>query len=374
MRILHVITGLGQGGAENALIGLCRDLGKRDIHLRVVSLGAGNDRVPDFTNAGIDTIELATLGLPSILGQLRKQVRDFAPDVVHCWMYHPILLAPFFIQNIPFVAGIRASLQSLHTEKLTTRVIIRACALTSRCAGATVYNSRIAALEHQGIGYPSRNSLVIPNGFNLDDFKTGAKNRYRLRKEAGIGQSEIVIGHAGRFHAVKNQIGMVEAAGILNRRGLQFRLVLAGTSVDGHNKLLTDAIRSAGIVQQTILLGPVSPITDMLSLCDVYVNASLGEAFPNTVAEALAMEIPVVATNAGDSASIVGDAGLVVRSADPRDLADSIDTMLRKTPEDRAKIGVLARERIASYYSQESVTKAYVELYRATLARDRRER
>ncbi len=372
MRILHVITGLGQGGAENALAGLCRDMRKKGIQTRVVSLGGGNESIGDFSSAGIETVNLATLGLARILGRLRMQVRDFAPDVVHCWMYHPILLAPFFVQGVPFVAGVRASLQSLQTEKLATRAVIRACALTCRSAEAIVYNSAVAAAEHEGIGYPYRQRLVIPNGFNLDCFQPDLGRRSRLRQHAGIGVDEFVIGHAGRFHAVKNQLGLIEAAGILMQSGRQFRLALAGTSVDRQNEQLGAAIRKAGIANHVLLLGPVTPITDVLDLCDLFVNASLGEAFPNIVAEAMAMGIPVVATNAGDSASIIGDAGIIARSPAPDALVDAIDTMLCMPPVDRAKIGAAGRERIAAHFSQETVTAAYLELYRATARGDRR--
>jgi glycosyltransferase involved in cell wall biosynthesis len=174
-----------------------------------------------------------------------------------------------------------------------------------------------------------------------------------------------VIGHAGRFHDVKNQIGLVHAAGQLLRQGYQFRLVLAGANIDATNKALVQAIRDADVERQVILLGPVKPIASFLSICDLFVNASLGEAFPNIVAEAMAMAIPVLATNAGDTEMIIGKAGHLIESSSPESLAQGIGSMLRLSSSDLNTLGAAGRSRIAAHYSQKSSTSAYLNLYQS---------
>lgn len=365
MRILHVITGLGQGGAENALVGLCRDMWHLVADIRVVSLGAGRDRIADLESININVLDIGSRCLQSMTRELRREVRHFRPDVIHCWMYHPILLAPLFKQGVPLVAGIRASLQSLQTEKLGTRAIVRACALSSRFANAIVYNSDVASREHERIGYASKRRFVIPNGFDVSAFDPDQIEQNQLRQSAGIGPHEFVIGHAGRFHAVKNQIGLVRAAGLLLAQGHQFRLVLAGTSVDAANLELAEAIRDAGIDRNVVLLGPIRPITKLLGMSDLFVNASLGEAFPNIVAEAMAMAVPVLATDAGDTGAIVGKTGHIVRSPTPESLAEGIGAMLGMPRSELKALGIAGRGRIAANYSQEAATAAYLDVYRS---------
>lgn len=370
MRIVHVITGLGQGGAESALINLCRDMRSVVEETTVISLGAGSENAEPLRKSGALVHELEPGSVISATVQLRRRLAEIRPDVVHCWMYHPLLLSPLFASRFATVAGIRASLQSIATERMRTRAIIRACAISSRFVDALVYNSSVGAEEHARIGYATRRSRIIPNGISMADFSPNPRAAAAFKSQLGIAPHEFVIGHAGRYHPVKNQLGLIDAAGALASLGRRFRLVLAGTGMDRSNTELLTALDSAGIAERAILLGPVRPVSGMLGICDLFVNASISEAFPNIVAEAMAMAVPVVATNAGESAAIVGNSGFITSGHRSTDLASSIDSAMSLPRGDLRAMGLSARARVEGLYSQAAVTKAYLDVYRDARGRE----
>lgn len=367
MRILNIITGLGNGGAEIALVRHCRSLRAVGTEIRVISLGAARGQGPHLAALGIDVTELA-LGRPfALIGSLRTIVSDFCPDLIHCWMYHPVLLAPLFAQGVPVVAGIRASLQSLSTERSGTKLVIHACALASRFAEVVVYNSQAAAQEHVAIGYSKARNTVIRNGFNTHDFNPDPARRHHMRERFGIGVDEIVIGHAARFHPVKNQLGLIEAFRLVPQSGKPVRLLMAGLMIDESNLALMNAIDASGRRDHISLLGPVTDIGDFMQTCDIYASSSIGEAFPNTVAEALAMAVPVVATDTGDTAQIVGSAGRIVPAGSATAFAAALGELIDLTFADRQALGRTGRRRVAECFSQSEATSAYLALYQSLI-------
>ena len=73
---------------------------------------------------------------------------------------------------------------------------------------------------------------------------------------------------------------------------------------------------------------------------------------------------PCVATDVGDSARIVGDAGAIVPTRDPEALASALNTLLDMDPSARRELGEMGRKHIEQYYSLSAITGCYAELYR----------
>ncbi|BCR05795.1 hypothetical protein DESUT3_28640 [Desulfuromonas versatilis] len=103
-------------------------------------------------------------------------------------------------------------------------------------------------------------------------------------------------------------------------------------------------------------------------------SSAYGEAFSNTIGEAMACEVPCVVTDVGDSAAIVGTTGLVVPPRDPDALYGALKKMLDMGPEGRRRLGQLARERVVREYSLERVVKQYEDLYEGVMASSPRSR
>ena len=106
-----------------------------------------------------------------------------------------------------------------------------------------------------------------------------------------------------------------------------------------------------------------------MSGMDVFVLSSVGEGFPNVVAEAMCNEVPCVTTDVGDAAQIVGDTGVVVPPNDPSHLAKGIAQLLDAGEAQRRALGQRARQRIAERFGLDRMVQRFEDLYRETAAR-----
>ena len=112
---------------------------------------------------------------------------------------------------------------------------------------------------------------------------------------------------------------------LLAKKGLEFRCVLVGTGMSRENQQLAKLIRQLSLEDRLILTGPRNDIPDVMNALDLHVLSSAGEAFPNTVAEAMACGTPCVVTDVGDAALIVGDTGWIAPPQNPAALAERVE-------------------------------------------------
>jgi glycosyltransferase involved in cell wall biosynthesis len=97
---------------------------------------------------------------------------------------------------------------------------------------------------------------------------------------------------------------------------------------------------------------------------DVFcISSAWGEGFPNVLGEAMAVGIPCVATDVGDSSIVLGDTDFIVSPKNYKELADKIMFLLKQNKEYRKELGEKARQRIVENYSIESITNQYEEMY-----------
>ncbi|WP_281302070.1 MULTISPECIES: glycosyltransferase [unclassified Iodidimonas] len=366
--VLHMITGLGRGGAEHMLYKL----------LGAMDRGAVRHHVLSLTDDGIYAEKIRALGVPvESLGmrmgrpnplhllRLRRHVRRIDPDLVHGWMYHAILAAQLSAQGRPVVAGIRHSIERLSNEKLTTNLVIRATAGLSASLAALTFNAQISHDQHLKIGFSPRYAQVIPNGFDTDRLTPHPLKGARLRATLGIGPDVFVVLHVARFHPMKDHRGLLAAIARIKSRDIVF--LLAGTGVDSRNPAFSE-IRD----DRVHFLGERDDIPDLMAAADCLVSSSWSEAFPNVLGEAMACGIPAIATDVGESAAIVADSGLVVPPKNPEALAKALLQMKDMPQEKRNALGQQARQRVIEHYSLSKVASDYLALYHHVLNRPKR--
>jgi glycosyltransferase involved in cell wall biosynthesis len=115
-------------------------------------------------------------------------------------------------------------------------------------------------------------------------------------------------------------------------------------------------------------LGERDDIPELLPALDLMVLASKGEGFPNVVGEAMACGVPCIASDVGDAAAIIGETGSVVPPRDAQALAEAILAHLARGPDQRARLGAAARERIIAQYSIAAAVQRYEAIYASLVA------
>ena len=370
--VLHVITSLNPGGAEEVLTRLViRAQGGRHRHV-VVNLAEGDTPLTRrIEAAGVRVISLdATPGSadPRVILKLAKVMRRERPAVVQTWMYHADLLgglAAKLAGSPPVAWNIRNGTLGPAFSKRMTLAIARANArLSGVLPAAIVCCAESAKQIHVEIGYDARRMLVIPNGYELDRFRPDPEARARIRAEAGIPDDALVAGLVARLHPQKDHQTFFEAAGHVARRFPNAHFLLCGEQVTPDNPEIGAMVGRAGIKERCHLLGYRADMPAIQASLDIACLCSQGgEGFPNAIAEAMACGVPCAVSDVGDAAAIVDDTGRVAPAGDASALAKAISGLLSLDHADRARFGHRARQRIIDHYDIGQFMARYEALY-----------
>jgi glycosyltransferase involved in cell wall biosynthesis len=373
LKVVHVVTDLGVGGAEVALCRLLENGGHSSTGIThsVVSLMGGGVLGDRIRAAGIEVeeLDLARGSVPvGRVFRLAEIIRRQGPNIIQGWLYQGILAATVanYLQSrpCPLVWGIHHSPGMLQEEKARIRMVVRLERLLSRLPAAIVYCARESARQHESLGYSTEKSVLIPNGFDTEAFKADPEAKSRLAAEIGTSPDTLIIGVVTRFHPNKDPKNVLAAAALLPIAKHNYHLVLVGRGMDGTNPDLAEAIRSLGLEARTTLLGRRDDVARLIAGFDIFCSCSASESFPIVLGEAMASGVPCVATDVGDSALIVGGTGIVVPRRDPKALADGLSRLIALGPEGRHRLGQAARRRIIEHFGLAEVVRQYEALYR----------
>jgi glycosyltransferase involved in cell wall biosynthesis len=371
LRCLHVITGLGTGGAEMMLRKLVLGTEGRTLRNEVVSLGEVGPIGEELRSA---RIPVEGLGMrsgapnPGPVLRLARRIRASRPDVVQTWMYHANLLggiAARMAGSPPTVWNIRASNLEAAGEKASTRAAAWISGRLARSLSQRILTNAESARElHVALGYPADLFQVIPNGFELARFRPDPDARAAVRRELGIPPEAPLVGLVARRHPMKDHPAFLAAAARIARACPGAHFLLAGQGVTLDDGELRDAVERGSLAGRAHLLGIRTDTPRLLASLDVYVSASwYGEAFPNVLGEAMACGVPCVTTDIGDSARIVAHLGRVVPPRDPGALAAACVELLCLPAEERRSLAARTRRHVEQHYSMDAVAAAYVETY-----------
>ena len=382
LKILHVITGLTTGGAEMMLAKLLARLPAGETRHIVVSLTGGGPLADRIAALGVPVIQLGMnrpglAKLAALAGgflRLRRLIRQERPDIVQAWMYHANLFAGLatrgFFRAPPVIWGIRQSDLDPQASKPATIRVAKLGGLLSRPLSDTILCcSEIARVVHERIGYDPARMVVIPNGFDLGEFKPDATARAALRRELNLPETAPLVGLIARFDAQKDHRGFLAAAAQVRRAAPDAHFLLCGGGVEPANRQLAGWIDDFDLGARCRLLGARADMPAVTAALDVAVSSSaFGEGFPNVLGEAMACGVPCVATDVGDSRMIVGQTGRIVAPRDPAALAEAIVDLLSLPAAARGALGADARARIAERFEIGVIAGRYLALYRDTLA------
>ena len=372
MRILHVITSLSVGGAEQMLLKLLGAPALSDFEQHVIAL-LPNGTLAEAMRGKCATLrELNLLGGAPVLGgtaELAFRARRLAPDLVQGWLYHGNLgaLAAQAVQPhcVPLIWGIRQSLATLEGENRWARFAIHASRKLSRIPDCITFNSLTSLEQHVRFGFSSSRTRYLPNGFDVDRFRPDTEARARSRAQWKAGDEAVVFGLVARVHPAKDHASFLAAARRVANDYRNAVFVLCGTGANRENTELVGLAQRLGLVDHVRLLGESTRVHEVMAGLDVLVSSSCAiEAFSNSVGEAMSCGVPCVVTAVGDSPFVVAETGVVVPPSNPERLAVAMSEMIAMGAAARAELGQRARARILAEFSLDTVAARYGTLWR----------
>lgn len=375
IRVAFISIGLATGGAEMMLWKILSRIDRTAFEPVVIVLGK---RGPVADKIEAIRVPVYCLGMTArsphkAFWRLIKLLNEIRPDILQGWMYHgnlaALLSAPITSGRKTVMWSVRHSLYSLKYEKPATAAIIWLCARLSRFPAAVIYNSETSSRSHEAIGYLQSRRMVIPNGFDTSVFAPSRTAASNFRKALGLCDDCFLIGLVGRYHPMKDHGNFLDAAGRLILRHPEVHFVLAGDGVDESNAELVRLVDEHGLSGAVHLLGRRDDLPFVTAALDIATSASYSESFANVIGEAMSCAVPCVVTDVGDSASIVGNTGVVVPPRDPEAMARGWEKIIGMDKGGRDRLGQAARQRITENFSLDCITKRYEELFRTAVKR-----
>jgi glycosyltransferase involved in cell wall biosynthesis len=352
--ILHIISGLGIGGAEAALAQVATALQARGLPQHIVCVGAVDNRAGVLRSSGVEVTVLgidSAVRVPRGLFRLARLIRRLDPMVVQGWMYHGNILAALAHRMVGRSGRRRLywNLRASNMDTLRYGGIIRAGAILSAWPDMVIANSMAGVKFHDERGFHPRRVEVILNGIDTQKFRPDAQARAALRAEFGIPADAVVAIHAARVDPMKDHSALLAAmAAVPQLHGL---LVGAGTEA------LT-------VPDNVYAIGLRHDLPRLYAAADIVVSSSaFGEGFSNVVAEGMSAGLIPVATDVGDAREIIGDTGDVVAPGDRAALAGALAAVTGCPAEERRARGMRSRARIVERFPLGAMIDAYSRLY-----------
>lgn len=341
MRALHIITGLGVGGAEQQLRLLLRHL---PVECDVVTLTNPGPVADGLRADGVRVVHLGMRGNRdlSAVGRLTRLIREGRYDLVHTHLYRACVYGRIAAR----LAGVRAAVATEHSlgraeieGRPLTRGIRALYLSTERLGAATVAVSSTVAGRLRDWGVPAERIRLVPNGIDADRFRFDPDRRLAVRAALGIPEGAFVVGGVGRLVPGKRFDVAVRAVAALP--GVW--LLLAG---DGPQAPALRALAARlGAADRIRLLGecgaegggPVPGVPALLSAVDTFVSTSREESFGLAAVEALAAGLPVLhdACPAIDDLSAAHAPGATRIAGSPDELTAVLRQRIQACPDRR---------------------------------------
>lgn len=367
MKVIHIITGLSDGGAEAVLYRLCKsDIANQHVVISLMDEGKYGALLQQL---GVDVhclnMPAGNIRIASLI-KLYKLIRQLKPDVVQTWMYHADLIGGVVAR----LAGVKNIVWGVHhttlvkgESKRSTILIAKINALISSfIPRKIIYCAEKSRQVQESIGFSPKIGHVVPNGYNIDDFNPDLDAEMAFRQEVGLADEKFLIGHVGRYHPFKDYPTLVNAVSLLTKEKNALKVVMVGSDLTIDNTQLRQLIEDNTCSNHITLLGRRNDIKAVMNGFDLFVLSSVSEAFPNVLNEAMACGTPCITTDVGDAAVIVGDTGWVVPPKDPQALAkamlEAIEEKQNNSQAWQARKQA-CRERIVTNFSIEKMVAGY---------------
>jgi sugar transferase (PEP-CTERM/EpsH1 system associated) len=375
VKVVHVVHRFDTGGMENGMVNLFNNMDAGKFEHVVIALSDFSDFRQRITAQPVEFHALHRQPGHDLawMPRLWKLLRKLKPDLVHTRN-----LSALEAQFVAAAAGIRATIHGEHGRDVFDLYGKNwKYNLLRRAAQPLVYRYIAVSQDLAGwleatIHVPQKKIRQIYNGVDCVKFHPRGQTRPDVLPPDFATDESFVIGSVGRMAEVKDYPTLVRAFIRLVRDNAgakrRARLVIAGEGVARQQcmQLLTEA----GLSDQAWLPGERHDIADIMRALDVFVLPSLNEGISNTILEAQASGLPVIATRVGGNVELVeeGINGCLFAPGDEAVLAQALLTYFQ----DEAMLdqqGSEARKRVESRFSIPAMARAYETVYEQVLTR-----
>lgn len=367
--IVHVIHRFGVGGLENGVVNLINHMPEERYRHAIVCLQGYTDFRNRLTRENVAIHDMAKRDGhdPGVYWRLLRTFRQLQPAIVHTRN-----LSAMEAQTVAALAGVPGRVHGEHGRdtydlhgqnrkykllRKTVRPFIGHYIAVSQDLQSWLVSS---------IGVKRSHISQIYNGVDSTRFRPAQTARAQLGPPGFFNEDSIVIGSVGRMAAVKDYPNLTHAfVRLLQleptlRERLRLLIIGEGESRDICLRLLNQH----GAGQLAWLPGERSDIPELMAAMDIFVLPSLGEGISNTILEAMATGLPVIATRVGGNPELVqeGVTGRLVPPADPEALAQALLEYVHDAKRRHAH-GRAARDIIDRQFSIPAMVQGYLSVY-----------
>lgn len=344
--ILHLITGLGVGGAERVVLDLVTHTDRNLFNVFVVSLSKRTEMLHIFEKNDIEITVLkkenTLIAFLHIIFFLNKFIKKNNIQIIHAHMTHSMIVAVMVKIFNPRVKIIFTSHSINFGSNIRKFLILLLKPFRSK---------DILFSEEQISSIYKKEFEIIPNGIKIE--------KYNLK----IPKFEIFTYLAvGRLESMKNHIKLIECAKDLKEKNIDFQILIAGEGYERHN--LEEKIRSNHLDDYIKLLGLRLDIAELMAKSHVLVMTSLWEGLPIVLLEAGAAGLSVISTPEGSIPSLLNDKNAYLSSLD--DFCNKMEYVNKHYVEAVQK-SLKLNEKIVQDYSIESIIDKHQSLYQETI-------
>lgn len=373
--VLMLTSSLSLTGTHRILLDLLEGLDQKKFDPLVAYKpefhGPGNDLVPKIKESGFKIFPLRGAHLFDVNGLLdiHRIIRKYQVDLIHCWDSLSIMARILGkINGAKVIDSIGNPPVDIEWKEYAAKRI------SSLFLAGVVFQSKGSQELHHKHG---PNSLrwckeeVVYNSIDLHKVPHYDLNtKKKIKKKHGFKENDTILSNLGMYNTQKSQEHLIQAFSTLPKHYNNIKLLLIGWGE--REKLLKKQIQSLGLMSQVILTGKKqkNEVFELLSITDIYVSSSLWEGLPIAVLEAMAMGLPVVATNVvGNNEAVVENVnGYLVPAKNPLALGEAITRLIRN-PEIKKHMGEAGRRRIESIFNPKRFVGQHQEFYKRVLGR-----
>lgn len=294
IRVLHVITGMGSGGAESFIMNMYRNIDRNKVQFDFLLRSNQMIYGDDLNEMGSNVYVTASLPKHYIKNyfQTVQFFNEHKYDIIHVHANALIYVSALAIAKR---AGVKCRIMHSHSNSLFFPITKPIHFLNKKRIGRLATHF-FACSDSAGKWMFGDKYTVIKNGIDIERFSYNPESRNRIRQEFGISEDSFVLGHVGHLSSVKNQRFAIEVLSEIHKTNKKSYLVLVGEG-DIEDELKNFAAQK-NVGDYVIFTGSRNDVYDILSAYDLFVFPSLFEGLGISILEALANGLVCVCSEA----------------------------------------------------------------------------